>query len=111
MNSVNLIGNLTKDVQNFSDGQVAKFTIAVNKKKGADFINCTTFKKTAELLLKYTKKGDKIGVSGMIQTGSYTNKEGQVVYTTEVVVNQIYFLKKKDEFDTNAISEDELPFK
>lgn len=115
MNQVNLIGNLTKDVLNFSDGQVAKFTLAINKKdkdgnNSADFINVVAFSKTAEILLKYTKKGDKIGLTGRIQTGSYTNKEGQIIYTTDVVASSVYLLQKNESPEHKSINEDELPF-
>lgn len=115
MNQVNLIGNLTKDVLIFSDGQVAKFTLAINKrdkdgKNSADFINCVAFSKTAEILSNYTKKGDKIGLTGRIQTGSYTNKDGQLIYTTDVVVSSVYFLQKSERADNVEINEDDLPF-
>ena len=101
MNQVNLIGRLTKDpeVRYSSDGlAVAAFTLAVNRmKEGADFPRIIAFGKTAELIEKYMEKGKQIGLSGRIQTGSYKNKEGQTVYTTDVVAERIYFIGSKNE--------------
>lgn len=79
---------------------VAKFSLAVDRKfnrdeQSADFINCTAFSKTAEFLEKYGKKGTKFIVEGRIQTGSYTNKDGQKVYTTDVVVEGVEFAESK----------------
>jgi single-strand DNA-binding protein len=92
MNTVNLVGNNVRDIelrQTTNDKAVAKFSIAVRRDKdNADFINCVAFGKTAELLNNFVKKGDKVGVSGRIQTGSY-EKDGQKVYTTDVVVSQV----------------------
>jgi single-strand DNA-binding protein len=133
VNSVNLIGRLTKDadIRYTQNGvPVANFTVAVNriKKDEADFINCIAFNKTAENLANYMSKGSLIGVSGSIQTRSYENKEGRRVYVTEVVANQVTFLeRKKSDTSTAAqhysdnrepfeysnsidISDDELPF-
>lgn len=82
---------------------VAKFTLAVDrkfKKEGeasADFINCVSFGKTAEFAEKYFRKGTKILVSGRIQTGSYTNKDGNKVYTTDVVVEEQEFAESKNQ--------------
>lgn len=108
MNSVVLVGRLTKDVEVKTvgkDTQVAKFTLAVNRvgKDEADFISCTAFNKTAELMAKYLYKGSKTGVQGRIQTGSYV-KDGITHYTTDVLVDRVEFLdgKKKetnDDFD------------
>ena len=95
MNSVNLIGRLTRDIDlNGGNTSVAKFTIAVTrpfKKDESDFINCVAFGKTAETMATYCRKGTMVGVSGRIQTGSYTNKEGNKVYTTDVVVDIFTF--------------------
>lgn len=101
-----LCGRLTKDPDvRYTSGAtqmcISKFTIAVDrkfKKDGdptADFINCVSFGKIAEFGEKYFKKGIKIIVSGRIQTGSYTNKEGQKVYTTDVVVEEQEFAESK----------------
>lgn len=99
MNHVVLIGRLTKDVE-LSSGttEVARTSIAVQRKfknadgnYDADFINLVAFGKTAEFISKYFKKGDPIVVEGRIQTGSYTNKDGQKVYTTDIVVESTEF--------------------
>lgn len=108
MNKVILCGRLTKEPDiRYSVGAtqmcVAKFTLAVDrkfKKEGeasADFINCVSFGKTAEFAEKYFGKGTKILVSGRIQTGSYTNKDGNKVYTTDVVVEEQEFAESKNQ--------------
>ena len=103
MNNVILIGRLTKEPElNETKGglSVCKFTLAVNRMKKddpTDFINCVSFGKTAELIANYVRKGKKLGVVGRIQTGKYTNKEGNVVYTTDILVNQIEFLESAGE--------------
>lgn len=103
MNQVNLIGRLTREPDiRYSAGNgenlcIAAFTLAVdragrkNNEQSADFITCKAFGKTAEVFEKYVHQGDKIGASGRIQTGSYTNKDGQRVYTTDVIVERIDF--------------------
>lgn len=103
MNKVILIGRLTKDPEvKFSQGDkstaTARFSLAVNRKfknaEGnyeADFINCVAFNKTAEFVEKFFHKGDMIALTGRIQTGSYTNKDGVKVYTTDVVVEEVEF--------------------
>ena len=102
MNKVILIGRLTKDPEvRYTQGQetmaVARYTLAVDRNRkqdngqNADFINCISFKKNAELAEKFLHKGTKIAVTGRIQTGSYTNKDGQKVYTTDVVVDEQEF--------------------
>lgn len=105
MNNVNLTGRLTKDPElrtSSSGSAYMKFIMAVNrrfKKEGqpdVDFINCTAFGKTAETMANHLHKGSLIGVSGEIQTGSYTDKDGKKVYTTEIMVNNFDFLEKKD---------------
>lgn len=102
MNSVNLIGRLTKDpdINSYGKGKnagiVARYTLAVdNSKDEADFIGCVCFGKTAEFAEEYLFKGMKVGVSGRIQTGSYENKNGDTVYTTDVLVNSHTFCEKK----------------
>lgn len=98
MNKTILIGNLTKDVDlRFAAGSgnaVAKFSVAVARvKKGeTDFINCIAFGKTAETISQYFFKGSKIAIDGHIQTGSYDNKDGQKVYTTDVIVDRFEFV-------------------
>ena len=104
MNCVNLIGRLTKDLelrQSQSGSASCRFTLAVDRiqrsdqQKETDFINCVAFGKTAENMNCYLRKGSKIGVQGRIQTGSYTNKQGQKVYTTDVMVDRVDFLDTK----------------
>lgn len=107
MNKVILCGRCTKDSEvRYSQGEsstaIARFTLAVDrrfKREGdeqtADFISCVAFGKTGEFMEKYGKKGTKFLVEGRIQTGSYTNKDGQKVYTTDVVVEQIEFAESK----------------
>lgn len=100
MNKVALIGRLTKDAETRytpAGMAISRFTLAVRRKKDeADFISCKAFGKTAELLEKYVKKGDQIGVSGRIETGSYDGKNGKV-YTTEVIVDDFDLLGSKKE--------------
>ena len=103
MNKTILLGRLTKDPEvRYSQGDnataTARFSIAVNRKfknaegnYDADFINCVSFGKTAEFIEKYFHKGDMIALTGRIQTGSYTNKDGVKVYTTDVVVEDVEF--------------------
>lgn len=99
MNRVILMGRLTKDPEiRYSKDQmaVARYTLAVDRRnKEADFISCVSFGKGGEFAEKYLKKGTKIAVSGRIQTGSYTNREGRKVYTTEVVVEDQEFAESK----------------
>ena len=106
MNNVQLVGRLTKDVdvRTNNDSTVARFTVAVNRdyknkdgKYDADFINCIAFKNTAEFVEKYFSKGMRIGLVGRIQTGSYTNKDGNKVYTTDVVCDKVEFCESKGE--------------
>ena len=110
MNNVSLVGNLCRDVAvTYSTGEnaTAMFnnSIAVqrkfkNKETGqydSDFINVKAFGSVAEFIGKYFTKGSKIGITGEIRTGSYTNKEGVKVYTTDVVINNAEFVSKKDE--------------
>lgn len=113
MNKVILMGRLTRDpevryTQGDNASAVARFSLAVDrrfKKDGeqtADFINCVAFGKTGEFIEKYGRKGTKFVVEGRIQTGSYTNKDGQKVYTTDVVVEQVEFAESKDSADGNT---------
>jgi single-strand DNA-binding protein len=110
MNKSILLGRLVRDPETtFSTGekstQIAKFCLAVDRKfqKGqADFINCIAFGKTAEFVEKYFAKGAKVLVTGRIQTGSYTNKEGQKVYTTDVVVEEVEFGESKSASSNNT---------
>lgn len=124
MNKVSLIGRLTKDPETrFSTGEnpiaVARYTLAVDriKKDEADFISVVAFGKAGEFADKYFKKGIKVAVSGRIQTGNYTNKDGKKVYTVDVVAEEQEFCEKKkedskDDFvDIPDGIDAELPFK
>ena len=113
MNKTILMGRLTRDpevryTQGDNASAVARFSLAVDrrfKKDGdqtADFINCVAFGKTGEFIEKYGHKGTKFVVEGRIQTGSYTNKDGQKVYTTDVVVEQVEFAESKASADDNT---------
>ena len=116
MNKVILMGRLTRDPEiRYSQGErqmaIARYTLAVDRrvsnqaKQGeqtADFINCVAFGKTGEFIEKYGRKGTKFVVEGRIQTGSYTNKDGQKVYTTDVVVEQVEFAESKASADGNT---------
>ena len=106
MNKVILMGRLTRDPEvRYSQGErptaVARYTLAVNrtfKRAGepdADFINCVTFGRSAEFAEKYFRQGIRIVVSGRIQTGSYTNRDGVKVYTTDVIVEEQEFAESK----------------
>lgn len=112
MNSVNLIGRLVREPElkyTQSGLAVLRFTVAVDRKLSedkreeaernnqptADFISCTAFGKTAEVIANYHNKGSQIGVEGRIQTGSY-EKEGRTIYTTDVLVNSITFVGSKN---------------
>jgi len=114
MNKVILMGRLTKDpVVRYSQGEnqmaVARFTVAVDRRGrkagdqgNTDFISCVAFGQTAEFFEKYIKQGTKVLVEGRIQTGSYTNKDGQKVYTTDVVVENVEFAESKGSGAGNA---------
>lgn len=106
MNCSQLVGRLVRDPEiKYSQGQnsicIASFTIAVDrrfKRDGeptADFINCKAFGKQGEFVEKYFSKGKRIGLVGRIQTGSYTNKDGNKVYYTEVICDQVEFVDNK----------------
>lgn len=110
MNKAILVGRLTRDPEvRYSSGDnamaIARFSLAVDRRQRrdaqsdqqtADFINCVAFARQGEFVEKYFRKGMKAVVEGRIQTGSYTNKDGQKVYTTEVVVEQIEFAESKN---------------
>ena len=139
MNRVILMGRLTRD-PNISYSQsgdnmaIARFTLAVDRRgkrqdgadqQTADFIGCVCFGRQAEFAEKYLRQGTKVAVTGRIQTGSYTNRDGKRVYTTDVVLDDIEFAESKQETQENAPSapvdqdgfmnipdgiEEELPF-
>lgn len=94
-------GRLTKDPEMRDAGEmrVAKYTLAIDrkgKKEETDFLNCVCFGKTAEFAEKYLHKGMKIIIVGRVQTGSYTNKDGIKVYTTDIVVEEHEFVESKN---------------
>lgn len=113
MNKVVLMGRLTRnpDVR-YSQGEkatcVARYTLAVNRRfrrdgeQDADFINCVAFGKQGEFAEKYLKQGTKIVISGRIQTGSYTNRDGVKVYTTDVVIEEQEFAESKKAAETSS---------
>lgn len=117
MNKVIIMGRPTRDPEvRYSQGEnstaVARYTLAVDrrfKKEGdeqtADFISCVAFGRAAEFVEKYIRKGTKIAVTGRIQTGSYTNKDGQKVYTTDVVVEEQEFAESKSSSANNTSSD------
>ena len=138
MNNWNGIGRITRDPdvrysQTGNPMAIARYTLAVDrtfKKEGqpdADFISCIAFGKSAEFAEKYFKQGMKIGVTGRIQTGSYTNEEGRKVYTTDIIVEHQDFCEKKAEnqssgtaapqnddcgfIDVPDYTQEELPFR
>ena len=136
MNSVVLIGRLTKDPEVRYSGEtaIATFTVAIDRptkqgqEKKADFPRVTVFGRQAENCEKFLAKGRLVGIQGRIQTGSYTNRDGQTVYTTDVVAERIEFLEwgdKNGERGTHepetaremnapegfrAVSDDDFPF-
>lgn len=106
MNKVVLLGRLTRDPDvRYSQGAqpicIARYTLAVNRRfkrdgeQDADFINCVAFGKSGEFAEKYLRQGTKIVIAGRIQTGSYTNRDGVKVYTTDVVVEEHDFAESK----------------
>ena len=128
MNRVILMGRTVRDpeIRHSQDMAIAKFTLAVDRRgkdKGADFISCTAFGKTAEFCEKYINKGTKVAIEGRWQTGSYTNKEGTTVYTNDCIIDQIEFAESKksegqaeekapaapDDF-MNVPDDEEIPF-
>lgn len=138
MNKVHLLGRLTRDpeiryTQDNEQMAIARYTLAVDRRfkrdgeQTADFISCVAFGKAAEFAEKYLKKGTKIATTGRIQTGSYTNREGQKVYTTDVIIEEQEFAESKaaaadgssqpEESDARGFMsipdgiEDDLPFK
>ena len=117
MNKVILMGRLTRDPEvRYSQGEnstaIARYTLAVDRRfrrnndgeQSADFIGCVAFGRSAEFAEKYFRQGLKIAVTGRIQTGSYTNRDGQKVYTTEVVVEEQEFAESKSASDNYAAS-------
>lgn len=111
-NNVSIVGNLTADpeMRYASESQMAimKFRVAVNRQKkngedrGADFISCVAFGKTAEVAEKFIFKGSKVGVRGRWTTGSYKDRDGKTVFTNELTVDDLLFLSPKGEVQREA---------
>ena len=115
MNKVILMGRLVRDPEvRYSQGAesttVARYTLAVDRRQranneaSADFISCIAFNRAADFAEKYLKKGTKLVITGRIQTGSYTNKDGNRVYTTDVIIEDQEFAESKRNDDTNGSS-------
>lgn len=115
MNKVILCGRLTKDPEiRYSQGErqtcIARYTVAVDRKfkrdgePSADFINCIAFAKLGEFAEKYLKKGMKILVTGRVQVDSYTNRDGQKVYTTQIMVEEQEFAESKSQSQSQTQS-------
>ena len=113
LNKVILMGRLTRNPEvRYSQGEkatcVARYTLAVNRRfhregeQDADFINCVAFGRQGEFAEKYLKQGTKIVISGRIQTGSYTNRDGVKVYTTDVVIEEQEFAESKKAAETSS---------
>ena len=124
MNKVILMGRLTRDPEvRYSTGEngmaIARYTLAVDRRFGrrdgdatADFIPCVAFGRSAEFAEKYFRQGIKIVVSGRIQTGSYTNRDGIKVYTTEVIVDDQEFAESKaasDNYQSGRAAQAQAP--
>ena len=115
INRVVLVGRLTKDPElryTSSNIPVSKFTLAVNRtfagpsgEREADFIQCVVWRKQAENLTKFVRKGSLIGVEGRIQTGSYDDKDGIRKYTTEVIGDSVQFLEPKSQQDNSGFND------
>ena len=114
MNKVILMGRLTRDPEvRYSQGgenslAIARYTLAVDRRfkrngddQTADFIGCVAFGRNAEFAEKYFRQGMRVSISGRIQTGSYTNKDGMKVYTTEVIVEEQEFAESRAESEAN----------
>ena len=112
MNKIILLGNMTREPkttrkknEDGSEMVITKFDLAVNRRNkqegnaDADFFHCTSFGRQAEFVEKYFHKGIKVLVTGRIQTGSYTNKDGQKVYTTDVIIEEQEFAESKSASD------------
>lgn len=117
LNKVILIGRATRnpDIRYSNNNNeaccIARLTLAVDRRfakngeQSADFINCVAFGKTGEFIEKYIHQGTKIAISGRIQTGSYTNKEGQKVYTTDIVIEECEFAESKKSEGTEQVDD------
>lgn len=129
MNKVTIVGNISTDIKQNEAKTVASFSVAAKRKfvkdgePDADFITCKAFNKIGEFIAKYFHKGMKIGISGRIQTGDYTGKDGVKRYTTDVIVEDAEFVESKKAADNQGAEttdgwqeipdgiENSLPFK
>ena len=119
INNVVLVGRLTRDPElryTPSNVAVATFSLAVNRNfknqagdRKADFINCMIWRKPAELLSEWCKKGNLVAITGRIQTRSYENQQGQRVYVTEVVAESFQLLEKRDKTADHSSMENQMP--
>ncbi|MGL6008540.1 MAG: single-stranded DNA-binding protein [Culicoidibacterales bacterium] len=127
MNQTQLLGRVTRDIELKAVGatQIASFSLAVkrsfkDKKTGqyeSDFLNCKAFGKTAEILANHVKKGNQLAVNGSIQTGKYENKDGNTIYTTDIIVNGFTFISEAKPEQTapqpqfnQMLDDSEMPF-
>lgn len=115
INRVILVGRLTKnpEIRKTPNGaSICKFTLAVSRKvkaqgqPDADFISCVAWNKTADLMYQYLKKGSLIGIDGRLQTGKFTNNNGETIYTCDVMVESLQFLDKKEEAQNNNVNQE-----
>ena len=115
INRVSLVGRLTKnpEIRKTPNGaSICKFTLAVSRKvkaqgqPDADFISCVAWNKTADLMYQYLKKGSLIGIDGRLQTGKFTNNNGETIYTCDVMVESLQFLDKKEEAQNNDVNQE-----
>ena len=107
INQVILLGRICNDIelkQTQNNKSYTRFSLAVNRKgkdKSTDFISCLAWEKTAEFIQKYMKKGSQICISGRLQTGKYEDKDAKMVYTTDVIVEEVDFAESKKESTTS----------
>lgn len=120
MNKVILLGNLTRDPEiRYSQGEkqmaVARFSLAVNRrfsndgKTNADFFNCTAFGKTAEFVEKYFRQGSRMSLVGRIENNNYTNKNGEKVYSVQIMVEEVEFAERKSAQSNNQTQNQNQP--
>lgn len=115
INRVILVGRLTKnpEIRKTPNGaSICKFTLAVSRKvkaqgqPDADFISCVAWNKTADLMYQYLKKGSLIGIDRRLQTGKFTNNNGETIYTCDVMVESLQFLDKKEDTQNNDVNQE-----
>lgn len=114
INQVILLGRICNDIelkQTQNNKSYTRFSLAVNRKgkdKSTDFISCLAWEKTAEFLQKYMKKGSQICISGRLQTGKYEDKDAKMVYTTDVIVEEVDFAESKKDDSANKKNHESL---